>query len=590
MPRRLSSALALLALLLPAVPVAAEDFPPPPRSGWEAGWHVVRPGDTLEGLARRLLGSHLYWRELHRLNPGIADPDLLLPGQRIRIWIERPAPLPNAQVETVAGRVDERPQPVPWRPAAEGDLLLERDGVRTFASGSSRLRFDDGTAVTLTENSLVFIHRQPPAATPVPRQEIEVQVGQADLEAAPRPGRAPAIDIVFGEARARAGGTAEAGLAARTGAERGGAARLMIYRGRGELAAAGETVDLAAGTGSTVEPKQPPRPAEALLAAPVPDLPEPDAQLGLDDPWLTWKAVPGAAGYAVEVCADEDCARLIERATGVAETRYRLAGAPAQSAFWRVRATSASGLAGFPSAPRRFVTVPSVPPPPPTLVLRGADGAALDGGACSASLPALEVSAADRYGRPLPWTLEVDGRQVAPAEAFSASRAYRVAAVAHAPSGLTSTSPERTFVLDRSAPFADLPSLPAPAATVPPNGFVPRHALAAACAAGLEFAVGDGPWAAVPCALSSASSPAPLRIDGATASLRLRAARRARLGGDLPLDPGVAVTLDLGDLGCGLAAGALAIAADPAGRAGLALELVDHAGRQGRRFWVVEKR
>ena len=68
------------------------------RSEWEDGWHVVRPGDTLEGLAARFLGSHELWRELHLLNPLVKDPNLLFPGQRLRIFLERPTAKLSAQI------------------------------------------------------------------------------------------------------------------------------------------------------------------------------------------------------------------------------------------------------------------------------------------------------------------------------------------------------------------------------------------------------------------------------------------------------------------------------------------------------------
>ena len=94
----------LLSLALP-VPIVHAQQEAPPVAGWEPGWHVVRPGDTLEGLARKFLGSHEAWRELHRLNPNVADPNVLTPGQRIRIWVARPSNQPTAQVEALAGRV-----------------------------------------------------------------------------------------------------------------------------------------------------------------------------------------------------------------------------------------------------------------------------------------------------------------------------------------------------------------------------------------------------------------------------------------------------------------------------------------------------
>jgi hypothetical protein len=569
---------------------AATPEPVPPRPNWDAGWHVVRPGDTLEGLARRFLGSYRWWRELHRLNPAIRDPDLLIPGQRIRIWIERPTPQPNAQVETVAGKVEERPQPVPWRPAAEGDLLLERDIVRTFDRGSSRLRFDDGSAVTLTENSLVFIRRLARDRAAVQPKEIEVRVGRADVEAAPAPGRAPEIDIVLGEARGRAAASAGAELQARTSREERGDSRLMIYRGHGEVAAAGRKVELPEGTGTSVAPRQPPRPAEALLPAPALGVPAPDGELGLDDPLLTWAPVPGAATYTVEVCSDADCGHLIERAAGITEESYRLAGHPDAAAWWRVTAASASGLDGFPAASRRFRPVDSVGPPAPTLVLRGAGGAPLAPDACVPERPGIEVTARDRYGRELAWTLEVDGSERAVDSAFPASATYSAAAVAHDSRGRTAASAPVRFRLDLTDPWTDLP--PVPKRPERSSIFaVPSRRPRAVCALGLELRTPDGAWTPVPCAESGAD-PAPLSIPlaGDAAEIRLRVSHRARLGEHLPLLVDTETPLHVGDIGCGLVGADVRILSSR--DSGAELEVVTHdgSGRTGRDAWSLEAR
>ena len=90
----------LAAAFSPATAQEGQASPPAPdRSAWESGMHVVRPGDTLEGLAERFLGSSQLWRELHTLNPFVRDPNLLHPGERLRIFLERPTPEPSAQVQ-----------------------------------------------------------------------------------------------------------------------------------------------------------------------------------------------------------------------------------------------------------------------------------------------------------------------------------------------------------------------------------------------------------------------------------------------------------------------------------------------------------
>ena len=572
----------LAALALAAAGAAAQELSP--RPNWEAAWHVVRPGDTLEGLAGRFLGNPEAWRELHRLNPGIVDPDLLRPGQRIRIWVERPTPQPSAQVETVAGRVDERPAPVPWRPAAEGDLLLDRDGVRTFEAGSSRLRFDDGSSVTLTENSLVFLRRQANAATPLPRNEIEIRVGQADVEAAPRAGTTPEIDIVLGDARGRATGTPGGALHARSRAEERGSSRLMIYRGQAEVSAAGRRVELPEGTGTTVEPRQPPTPAEALLPAPELVLPAEGGELGLDDPILVWAEVPGARSYTVEVCGDAACGSLIERAAGVAGTRHRLVRPPAETAWWRVTAASASGLDGFPAGARTLRPVDSVAPPPPALVLRGAGEAPVTAGTCSAVAPRAEVNAADRYGRPLDWSIVVGGRDTGREPVFSGSTRYEVAAVARDARGRTASSPSIGFQLDLVHPWAELAPVP-DRREIRRFWGTPSSAPDQVCGLGLEVSTGNAGWAAVPCALDGAAESARLPLAGESAELELRVARHARLGAHLPLDPGQATTLRLGDIGCGLAEARLRLARDEQGAPALEVVVSDRAGRASRELW-----
>src|ERR1700686_5498404 len=83
----------LVGLLLTSwlVPAArAQSGPTPaapakPAAAGETVWHIVRPGETLEQIAARYLGSVQRWKDLQRINPGIADPNRIEPGQRVRL-------------------------------------------------------------------------------------------------------------------------------------------------------------------------------------------------------------------------------------------------------------------------------------------------------------------------------------------------------------------------------------------------------------------------------------------------------------------------------------------------------------------------
>jgi LysM repeat protein len=82
-------------------------------------WCVVQPGDSLSGIAARLLGSEGRWREVFDLNRGVAQlpdgrkltsPDLVWPGLRLRL------PGPNGTSASVPALA---PQVEPSRPTLE---------------------------------------------------------------------------------------------------------------------------------------------------------------------------------------------------------------------------------------------------------------------------------------------------------------------------------------------------------------------------------------------------------------------------------------------------------------------------------------
>ena len=49
-----------------------------------ANFYVVRPGDTLSGIARQVCGAARDWVALRQANPFITDPDLIYPGSRLK--------------------------------------------------------------------------------------------------------------------------------------------------------------------------------------------------------------------------------------------------------------------------------------------------------------------------------------------------------------------------------------------------------------------------------------------------------------------------------------------------------------------------
>ncbi len=350
MSRRLFAiAACLLAPLL--APWSAEAQAPPPPPAGTTIWHTVRPGETLEGIATRFLGSVQLWKELHRLNPNIADPNRIEPGQRIRMPAVRPV-LPVATVNRLSRQVEEQPSPIDWKEALLGDVLVERDGMRTFHQASAELQFADGAKLTVTEDSLVFLRRSGSTLKGVERKAVELMAGQADLDARSTVAAvaAPEVEIVVGASRTTSRPDKAGGAQTRARRADEGSAKVSVYGGESEVEAGGAKVQVPRGMGTSVAPSGPPSPPEKLLAAPAGLDPAAGAERACADPLFTWQAVPAAASYTVEVCRDPACAELVARQTGETGTQWRAAPLPVGTYHWRVTARSASGLDGYPSA------------------------------------------------------------------------------------------------------------------------------------------------------------------------------------------------------------------------------------------------
>jgi hypothetical protein len=339
-------------LLLAAVASAARGQPgePLPSPGDSVGVYVVQPGDTLERITEKLLGDRDLWPENWRLNPEVRDPERLRIGQRLRVITHRVLPQRKATVARLARRVDEKPHPDPWRPAEVGSVLREKDGVRTYERSSAELAFDDGSVLTLTEDSLVFLREMTSSVAGVKRQSVEVVEGQADLDARPRERRTSDIEIVMGGATLKPELDASRKAQARARRSGGGGAQVMVYAGRGAVEAGGATVSVPAGSGTSVPAAGPPRPPERLLASPRLLGPRPGSAWDFANPPFAWTSVRGAASYTVEVCADAPCGTLRQRVTGLTATTWAPPALPVGELFWRATAVAESGLDGYPSA------------------------------------------------------------------------------------------------------------------------------------------------------------------------------------------------------------------------------------------------
>jgi hypothetical protein len=93
---------------------------------------------------------------------------------------------------------------------------------------------------------------------------------------------------------------------------------------------------------------------EKLMQAPKPRSPDESQLFDYSNPTFTWEPSAGAVSYTIEVCRDPDCGQLVDRAAGISLTRWTPRVLPIGVLYWRVSASSASGLDSFVSAAQKF--------------------------------------------------------------------------------------------------------------------------------------------------------------------------------------------------------------------------------------------
>ncbi len=350
---RQAPACALALCLAAALQIPAAAQPPP-----QTGWYTVRAGDTLRDLSRRLSGNEALWEANWRLNPDLRDPHVLAIGLRLKLHLSKPVPAEAARVMRVHREVDQKPEPMAWESAQVDQLLRDRDGVRTRERSSTRLGFGDGSELSVSESSLVFMRRMGATLRGVSRDEIEIVAGQGDLEAQSGPTRARGIDIVLGGAKAAPRPGEDGSLKTRARRPGDGGAQLMVYEGASDVEAKGARVAVGRGMGTNVPEGKPPLPPEKLLDAPRLVAPPAGSPAEASGFRFRWESVAGAASYLFELCEEPSCGQLRARATNLSAPEWAPPEPlPPGTYHWRVTAISASGLDGYPAQAAALIVV-----------------------------------------------------------------------------------------------------------------------------------------------------------------------------------------------------------------------------------------
>jgi len=340
---------ALLALAALCTPASAQD--------WS---YRVRPGDTLWDLGAKHLKTGIDWRRLQQHN-GIADPYHLPPGTRMRFpigWLRiEPA---KARVIAVRGAVN-------WLASDKSPAQLVGEGLRlgigsrleTGPGASATLEFADGSRMTVQDNSaVVFDELSSYGATGMVDTRMRLQRGRATNRVTPALGPASRYIIETPSATSSVRGTrfriSAGGAGARdatevlegkvqVGAQRG---QVLVTPGYGTLAGGGDA------------------PSAPIALLPAPRLDPAATVLDQLPARAGWSAVPGAAGYRVEVVRD-DAPEVLLFEQSTTAPQVRIDDLPPGRQRLLVRAVADNGLGGQDLL--QAFTVDAGPAPPLTL-------------------------------------------------------------------------------------------------------------------------------------------------------------------------------------------------------------------------------
>lgn len=303
--------------------------------------YTVRPGDTLYGVARRLLDDRHPWRELQASNR-VRNPRRLQPGSKLQVpvdWLRRE----NLHAIVVAAEGDARAR----TPGAEvslgpGVLLPPGTRITTGVPGAVTLRLVDGSTIEVQAATEVELRRlQRIIETSTQDDRIDVTRGRIAVSARPRTGAGARLEVVAPRAVTgvrgttfRIGSSNEAGLVEVLA---GG----VESRGPGEGSPA---ATIESGEGAVFDGRGAGAPRIVkLLPAPVVPAPSPLTET----PWsLPIAPVEGAQGYRAQLALDAQFERVMDE-VAIATPVYRTPDLPDGSYWIRVRAVDGNGLEGF---------------------------------------------------------------------------------------------------------------------------------------------------------------------------------------------------------------------------------------------------
>ena len=336
---------------------------------------VVKPGDTLWGIAHAFLKDPARWDEILRYNTlPTKDPTVALPGMTLRVPIKLiKTSLRAAHVVYLVNKVlYRRKETADWKGTKMAAEVFQGDSLRTLEDSKARVMFLNRELLNLEQNSMAVIKPSDSDA------DVELKAGS----------------VFTGHARIV---TATAKITPRTGDTRYSATvepnlttRVEVFKGAAAVAAQGATVVVPAGMQTRVAPGLAPEMPKTLEypadlearaqeflsastvgggAAPDPKVPPPQPEPEADADSLrsdiqVLKVGEPILGYRVQASVERDFHRTVfDRKYGT-DDRFAAdeAGLKPGAYWWRVAAVDLLGTEGPFHAPRYYTVGIKVDP------------------------------------------------------------------------------------------------------------------------------------------------------------------------------------------------------------------------------------
>jgi hypothetical protein len=266
----------------------------------------------------------------------------------------------EAQLVELQGAVDSRKGLLgTWKPAGTGSMLSEEDGLRTGKASRARLKFLDGSHVTLQPQTTAIV-RQSRLDLFSRNQETEVVLSQGSLMAGNTGG-----DNARNEFRLRAGSSVATVKSTRFWTETDGNDNVTMANYDGTVVVKTQTgsVTLERNQGVIISKGKAPAKVAQLLTAPQWRMSAADTTIYSSNAELRWSAVTDAASYQVEISPSRSFDLSVRSFNGKG-TRLELDAIPVGISYARVRAFDTKGMRGNDSQVFVLVRNPDLQAPP----------------------------------------------------------------------------------------------------------------------------------------------------------------------------------------------------------------------------------